>query len=332
MRTSHTKFNFTVDDWEARRPFISASEAHKTLPNSKYHHSFWNEKVGDDPPADISHLPQIKRGKRIEQHMPNWILEDYGMDVKANTQTYLSKKFPWAIATPDGFFKNKAGKFGIEEKAPSIFNSNYGEPDTDDIPQYNLVQVHHTMAVMPELVGYYLFTYTENGITRYIINKDKTIETALMEKELRFMSFVKEKVPPPPGNEEDLIYHYFNSTEKTYLENPSAELLEDCNKLKQRRKQKKDEKDNEEELNFRVKRGIGVHSGIKFPDGKILRMDRCFARPKVDETKLIADDPEEYKKHCTKFDPESFDKSNPNSEYVVRSPYTKLHFPKDKAV
>ena len=329
MRTSHTKLDIPVNDWEARKPFIGASEAHKTLPTSEYQHTFWNEKVSDSPPPDISHLPQIKRGKRIEKHMPEWIKEDYGMEVKANTQTYLSKKYPWAIATPDGFFKNKEGKIGVEEKAPSIFNSNYGEPDTDDIPQYNLVQVHHTMAVMPELVGYYLFTYTENGITRYIIKKDNSIETALMEKESRFMDFVKYKTPPPPRNEADLIHHYFKSTTKTYLENPSAELLDYCNQLKEVRQNKKNQKDNEEDLSFKVKQGIGKHSGIKFPDGKILRLDRCFAKAKVDQEKLFEKEPKSYKAYCTKFNADAYAKANPDSEFVVRNPYTKLHFPKD---
>ena len=150
-----------------------------------------------------------------------------------------------------------------------------------------------------------------------------------MEKESRFKGFVDENVPPPPRNEQDLIYHYFKSTKKTYLENPSSEVLDACNKLKQARNKKKNDKSNEDELNFIIKRGIGEHSGIRFPDNKILRMDRCFAKAKVDEAKLFAVDKDEYKKHCTKFDPESYAKANPDSEYVVRNPYTKLHFPKD---
>ena len=150
-----------------------------------------------------------------------------------------------------------------------------------------------------------------------------------MEKESRFKGFVEENVPPPPRNEQDLIYHYFKTTNKTYLENPSAELLEDCNKLKQVRNQKKNEKSNEDDLNFRIKRGIGEHSGIKFPDGKILRMDRCFSKAKVDQEKLFEKEPKTFRAYCTKFDAEIYAKNNPDSEFVVRSPYTKLHFPKD---
>ena len=321
------KINLPVDDYVARRPYISASEAHKTFSDEM--HTFWNMKVGNINPPDISHLEPIKRGKRTEKHMPEWVYEDYGMKIDANFDTFLSKKYPWAIATPDGFFKGEDGKYGIEFKAPSIFNSSYGEPDTDDIPQHNLVQVHHSMAVLPRLKGYYLFTYTENGITRYVIKKDKEIETKLMEKESRFKGFVDENVPPPPRNEQDLIYHYFKTTKKTYLENPSAELLEDCNKLKQVRNQKKNEKSNEDDLNFRIKRGIGEHSGIKFPDGKILRMDRCFSKAKVDQEKLFEKEPKTFRAYCTKFDAEIYAKNNPDSEFVVRSPYTKLHFPKD---
>ena len=113
MRTSHTKLDIEVSDYEGRRPFIGASEAHKTLPDSEYMHTFWNEKVGHSTPPDISDLPQIKRGNRIEKVMPQWIWEDYDMEISPNKQTYLSNKFPWAIATPDGFFKNKAGKFDL---------------------------------------------------------------------------------------------------------------------------------------------------------------------------------------------------------------------------
>ena len=134
------KINLPVDDYAARRPYISASEAHKTFSNEM--HTFWNMKVGNINPPDISHLEPIKRGKRTEKHMPEWVYEDYGMKIDANFDTFLSKKYPWAIATPDGFFKGEDGKYGIEFKAPSIFNSSYGEPDTDDIPQHNLVQVH----------------------------------------------------------------------------------------------------------------------------------------------------------------------------------------------
>ena len=158
-------------------------------------------------------LLQHKTNKGIKTD--EWVYEDYGMKIDANFDTFLSKKYPWAIATPDGFFKGEDGKYGIEFKAPSIFNSSYGEPDTDDIPQHNLVQVHHSMAVLPRLKGYYLFTYTENGITRYVIKKDKEIEEKLMEKESRFKGFVDENVPPPPRNEQDLIYHYFKTTNKT---------------------------------------------------------------------------------------------------------------------
>ena len=65
MRTSHTKLDIEVSDYEGRRPFIGASEAHKTLPDSEYMHTFWNEKVGHSTPPDISDLPQIKRGNRF---------------------------------------------------------------------------------------------------------------------------------------------------------------------------------------------------------------------------------------------------------------------------
>ncbi len=313
MKTAYTKFNHEVSDWEARKPYISASEAHKTLPNSDYQHTFWNEKIGNTAPPDISDLPQIIRGNRIEQVMPDWIEKDYGMKIKPNTQTYLSKKFPWAIATPDGFFKNKEGTYGIEEKAPSVFNVNYGEPDTDDIPQYNLVQVHHTMAVMPELLGYYLFAWNENGLRRYIIKKDTTIETALMEKEDRFMSFIKEKVPPPPRNEKDLIYHFFKSNKK-YISRPSAQLLQDSNELYQIRKSKKDNKERESYLNFKVQQGIGENAGIEYPDGKKLRMDRISSSAlQFDMAKFKEENPEQHSKYCTK----------------ASKPYIKLVFPRD---
>ena len=313
MKTAYTKFNHEVNDWEARKPYISASEAHKTLPNSDYQHTFWNEKIGNTAPPDISELPQIIRGNRIEQVMPDWIEKDYGMKIKPNTQTYLSKKFPWAIATPDGFFKTKEGTYGIEEKAPSVFNVNYGEPDTDDIPQYNLVQVHHTMAVMPQLLGYYLFAWNENGLRRYIIKKDTTIETALMEKEDRFMGYVKEKVPPPPRNEKDLIYHFFKSNKK-YISRPSAQLLQDSNELYQIRKSKKDNKERESYLNFKVQQGIGENAGIEYPDGKKLRMDRISSSAlQFDMAKFKEENPEQHSKYCTK----------------ASKPYIKLVFPRD---
>ena len=330
MRTSHTKLDIAVSDWEARMRFIGASEAHKTLPNSKYQHTFWNEKVGNNTPPDISDLPQIIRGNRIEQVMPEWIEKDYGMKIQPNTQTYLSKKYPWAIATPDGFYKNKEGKYGIEEKAPSVFNNNYGEQDTDDIPHYNLVQVHHTMAVMPELVGYYLFAWNENGLRRYVIKKDKTIEIALMEKEQRFMGYVEEKVPPPPRNEKDLIYHYFKPN-KIYIKNPSPQLMKDSNELYQLRKLNKENKELESQLNFKVKIGIAENAGIEYPDGKKLRLDRCAGKPKIIEEDIKEFNYELYKKYCTQFDTTRFLSENPElkSEYSVSTPYTKLVFPRD---
>ena len=313
MKTSHTKINIPVDDWEGRKPFIGASEAHKTLPNSEYQHTFWNEKVGNGTPPDISELPQIIRGNRIEQVMPDWIQEDYGMKIKPNTQTYLSKKFSWAIATPDGFYKGNDGTYGIEEKAPSIFNANYGEPDTDQIPQYNLVQVHHTMAVMPELVGYFLFAWNENGLRRYIIKKDKTIETALMEKESRFMDFVTHKTPPPPRNAEDLIYHFFKSNKK-YLSRGTAKLLQDSNELYQIRKSNKENKEREAVLRFKVQQGIGEHAGIEYPDGKKLRMDRISSSAlQFDMAKFKQENPDQHSKYCTK----------------ESKPYIKLVFPRD---
>ena len=313
MRTSHTKINLSVSDWKGRLPFIGASSAHKTLPNSEYQHTFWNEKVSEVEPEDISELPQIIRGNRIEQVMPDWIEKDYGMKIKPNTQTYLSKKFPWAIATPDGFYKNSEGTYGIEEKAPSVFNVNYGEPDTDDVPQYNLVQVHHTMAVMPELVGYFLFAWNENGLRRYIIKKDKSIETALMEKENRFMGYVKEKIPPPPKNEKDLIYHFFKSNKK-YIGSPSAQLLQDSNELYQIRKSNKANKERESILRFKVQQGIGENAGIEYPDGKKLRMDRISSSAlQFDSAKFKQENPDQHSKYCTK----------------ESKPYIKLVFPRD---
>mgnify|MGYP003655269075 CR=1 FL=1 len=329
MRTSHTKIDISVSDWEARKPYIGASEAHKTLPNSEYQHTFWNEKVGNERPPDISDLPQIIRGNRIEQVMPTWIEQDYGMKVQPNTQTFLSKKYPWAIATPDGFYKTDEGKFGIEEKAPSVFNINYGDPETDNIPQYNLVQVHHTMAVMPELVGYFLFAWNENGLRRYVIKKDPMIETALMEKEDRFMGYVKENIPPPPRNDKDLVYHFFKSNKK-YISNPSPQLLKDSNELYQLRKINKDNKERETYLKFKVKLGIGENAGIEYPDGKKLRMDRV-ANPSLQELEIKEHLPELYSKYCNQFDSSSFKKDHPEHKvtYSVNKPYTKLVFPRD---
>lgn len=320
--------NIDVSDFETRRKFIGASEAHRCINDQM---NLWIEKTGDSIPDDISHLPQIKRGIRYEKHMPQWVYEDFGMEILPNTKTYKSKHKKFPIATPDGFFKDKKDVYGIEFKAPSIYNVNYGEQDTDDIPLANLMQCHHTMAVLPQLKGYFLFAYTEDGGKRYIIKKDNNISKALIEKEERFMSLVEHKIKPPPQNEKDLLHHFPNSN-KIYIPNPSISLLNNGNQLQKIRAVSKENKGIDKDLSYKIKKEIGENAGYIRPDGKKVHLQRIEGKKTLVAEIAKEKFPKEYAECLVnQFSPELFKEKHSHlvNDCSISQPYTKLQFPRD---
>jgi len=319
--------NFAVNDLIERQKGIGGSDAGTAVGVNPYKSPFklYLEKIGDVVPEDISNKPAVKRGVRLEPEIMKWVKEDLDITLRKDNNTHISKEYPYLFCHNDG---TVVGSHRIAEiKAPSIhMRDKWGEPGTDSIPPYYLAQGVHALVIQPEMEGVDYFAYFDPDILHFRLERKKSLIDAYIAKVSRFWDHVLNKVPPPPQDENDLIYKYFKKNGKFKSATPDIEKrIANLIKIKAEKKALDAE---EKEEKFQIKDYIEHFDGIDSSLGKVTlsRVDlKAF-----NEKGFIKANPDLYDHYCTEFDLKRFkaEEHEKYEEHVYSKQSTRLILPK----
>lgn len=113
--------------------------------------TLWELKTGRRQPEDISEKSYVKYGTEAEKHLRELFKLDFpNFKVEyIENNSFRNDKFPWALASLDGWITDEQGRKGIFEcKTTEVLNSMHKEKWKGQIPQNYYCQCLFYMAVL----------------------------------------------------------------------------------------------------------------------------------------------------------------------------------------
>jgi len=319
--------NFAVNDLIQRQRGIGGSDSGAAVGVNKYKTEYilYLEKTGAREPEDISNKPAVKRGARLEPEIIKWVKEDLGITIRKDNHTHISKEYPYLFCHNDG---TVVGTHRIAEiKAPSHYmREEWGEPGTDSIPPHYLTQGVHALAIQPEMEGVDYFAYFDPDILHFKLERKQSLIDAYIAKVSRFWDHVLNKIPPPPKDENDLIYKYFKKNGKFKSATPDIDKrIANLIKIKAEKKALDLE---EKEEKFQIKDYIEHFDGIDSSLGKVT-LSRVELKA-FQEKGFMKTDPELHEEYCTILDEKRLKADHPEKyeKHVYSKQSTRLILPK----
>lgn len=171
--------------------------------------TLWELKTGRRQPEDISEKSYVKYGTEAETHLRELFKLDFPQYEVGyvDNNSFKNSKYPWALASLDGWITDEHGRKGIFEcKTSEVLSSQHREKWKDQIPQNYYCQCLFYMAVCEAefaCIKAQLKTVFD-GIPylqtkHYFISKEDVQEDIdyLMQEGEKFWKYVVEDKRPP---------------------------------------------------------------------------------------------------------------------------------------
>lgn len=201
----------TEEEWaRARMSGLGGSDIAAVLGLSPFRNhtpmSVYLSKVGladDFPETDAMYW-----GKEQEALVAKRFARDTGERlIHPQNCLYRSEQFPWMIGTPDRLLLGK--REGLEIKTAGYpFRSFWGEPGSDEIPEYYLTQCVWYMALTGYERWHVAVLIGGNDYRTYVVDRNPELESILIEQARAFWEncIVAENPPKLDGSESTKTY------------------------------------------------------------------------------------------------------------------------------
>ncbi|MFL9933593.1 YqaJ viral recombinase family protein [Paraburkholderia sp. RL18-103-BIB-C] len=141
---------------------------------------------------------RMQMGRALEDAIAAVYAERFGVKLRRHNAIRRHPKYDWMLANPDRLIEG--AKTGVEIKNVDAlvyrFSQQWGEENTDEVPEPYLLQCQHYCAVfgfdewhLGALIG-------GNTLKRYIVRRDVELEQMLIESEHEFWQTVQKREPP----------------------------------------------------------------------------------------------------------------------------------------
>lgn len=192
----------TREEWlKARRSCIGASDAAAVCGMSA---ATWGatalqvylDKLGLLPEQETNIA--MRMGIALEPLLSELYSETTGKALIIPPQMQRHKDFPWIGCNPDRYCKDEARN--VQLKVSYANSDEWGDPGTDQVPEYYLIQISHEMAVtgLPITDLAVLFKHS-NTFAIYTIPRNEELIATIVEIETEFwQEHVLKQIPPDP--------------------------------------------------------------------------------------------------------------------------------------
>jgi len=230
------------------------------------------EKLGESTDmVDDSVDTPIYWGNVLEDVVANEYAARTGYKVQRRNEPRLHPSLSIARANLDRIVVSHPDGPGVLEcKTAGRRSDDWGEPGTDEIPQYYLTQVVHYLAV----TGYawadlaVLFLGDRQFAVYHIRRDDELIQSILDIEKSWWRDHVEARVPPEPMSADDLLKRWPRDTAGEVVASPAVE--QSVIDLRAVRAEEKVIADRRNELEFGIKTAMADASVLVAPSGKPL--------------------------------------------------------------
>lgn len=206
--------SLTPEQLALRRTGITATDVPAILGLSPFRTPLdvWLEKLNKAPP--VEETEDMQRGTFLEDGARRWYAHRTGAKV-AQPGTVVHPRDSLVIATPDGIALLGGDVRGLEIKMPSSARD-WGDADTDAIPNYYLPQVAWQLAAMAEWTeAVDVFAVLEAKPRLYHVRRDLELEGLLVDQMHRFWRdhVVTGKPPEVEARDLESVSHAFRRSD-----------------------------------------------------------------------------------------------------------------------
>ncbi len=223
----------------------------------------WLEKIGRASP--VEETERMHWGNVLEDVVAQEYARRTGRSVRRRNMAFRHKKHPHMVGNIDRSVDGE--RRVLECKTADKWTQHlWGEPGSDEVPEYYLVQVAHYLAVMDYDVADLAVLIGGNDFRIYTIERDRDLEAGLIEREAEFWhGHVVPVIAPPPSRTDDLRTLYPRDSRPAIEATPEvAAAVEQLRSLKAALKQGEAEL---EELELQIKVFMGDAAELLLGDG-----------------------------------------------------------------
>lgn len=177
-----------------------------------------HEKLGLSNYSDeLDDLAEIRLGKHCEPLILDAYDKQFGVKVRRNIDTIMHPKIPWMGVHLDADLPTK----NVEAKTAGAYNIHlFGNPGTDQVPDYHLWQAHAGMACTEKMsvdiaVCFLTLNATRSIILKepppihlYTVERDYVLEDALIKKSTYVHDCIEQGITPEPESLSDIKLIY----------------------------------------------------------------------------------------------------------------------------
>lgn len=233
-------------------------------------------------------------GKRMEPAIRQWYSDTTGRDVRLPDKIMYHEKYPFMLASLDGFTDDRR----IVEIKTARSGKLWGEPGTNEIPDYYAVQCHHYMIVTGYEVTDIPVSIGGGSPELYEVPADIEIAEMIIEAAAKFWERVVSGNPPDPVTYADAVARFGKiKSEGAVIMTP--ELSEVIADLYTVRKEKTELEAREEDLKGKIIIALGERGDTLISDGGnvIATYKLANGRKMLDAKAFEKDDPVTYAKY-----------------------------------
>ena len=286
----------SLADWhDLRKTGIGASDASAVAGLSRYKTPLQIYRKKTEPVHQTEESPAMEWGTRKEPIILQAYADKTGREVLRPDGILKSKKFPWMLASLDGF--THCGRV-IEAKTASS-DLDWSDPWTDEIPIEYLCQVQHAMVVtgyhsadIPVLIGTCDFRIYRD------IEADPEVQEMLIAREKKFWDRVINKEPPEPRRESDLDFWGPKIRNSTVL--ATSEIYDLYRKLSEIKKKLKAYEAEEAEIKEKIQIFMRENDTLLWDESPIITWKDSRPSKKFNEKAFKTDHPKLYEDYIVK--------------------------------
>lgn len=157
------------------------------------------EKTGELPEPDLSANEAVHFGNVLEDVVADEYARRTGEKVRRNNQTLYHSTHPFLLGHLDREVVGKRKVLEIKTASGSQ-RSQWGEPETDQVPEYYLVQVAHYMALRDYDSADVAVLFDGREFVRYTVGRDPELEKMIIDAAVSFWrGNVLARVAPAPA-------------------------------------------------------------------------------------------------------------------------------------
>lgn len=218
-------------DWlKERQKGIGGSDVAAILGMSPWRtpYQVWEEKTTPiDETAAEDDRPALYWGRVLEAPIRQAYADKTGRTVTKPAEAFVSSKYPFMRANLDGI----ADDGRVVEFKTSSKSDGWGEPGTDEIPDYYMTQVQHYLAVTGVKTADVAVLIGGNDFRIYTIEADEELQALLIERESEFWALVESRTPPDLTSTKDAARRYRVATAKKAVEATAGDVVDAWTKL-----------------------------------------------------------------------------------------------------